>query len=72
MATSGFTQSKLGSKLITEKSKQMEQDEEFGNYYNNPNHCPSRVVVRGAYGLCMCIEGLPTGFADESNVDIKE
>lgn len=72
MATSGFTQSKLGSQLITEKGRQMEQDEQFGSYYNNPNHCPSRVVVRGACGLWVCIEGLPIGFADESNVDIKE
>ena len=36
VATSAFTESKLGSQLITERIKEMEQDEEFGSYYSNP------------------------------------
>lgn len=31
------------------------------------NHCPGRVMVH----LWVCVEGLPTGFTDESNVDVK-
>ena len=32
------------------------------------NHCPRRVMV----SLWVCVEGLPTGFTDEPNVDVKE
>ena len=32
------------------------------------NHCPSRVMV----SLWVWVEGLPTGFTDEPNVDVKE
>lgn len=36
------------------------------------NHSPSSVVVRRACRLWVYIEGLPTGLADEPNVDVKE
>ena len=32
------------------------------------NHCPSRVMV----SLWVWVEGLPTEFTDEPNVDVKE